>query len=104
MSNNCFSQSEIAVVRTLAEKVAAVAASDGNKHIIKRWQDVNELRKPDRAPVWCRPVGCWNELLPKNTLVCKNDLLRELEYHFKQIIIKREIDDDTPIRKHFPVL
>jgi hypothetical protein len=103
MDKSCFSQSELAVVRKLAEQVATFAASDGNKKIIKRWQDVNGLRKPDRAPVWCRPVACWDELLPKDTLVCKHELLQELEYHFRQILIKRQIDDDTPITNYFPV-
>jgi len=103
MNKNCFSQSELAVVRKLAEQVAAFASSEDNNKIIKRWQDVNGLRKPDRSPVWCRPVACWDELLPKDTLVCKNELLRDLEYNFRQIIIKRQIDDDTPIATYFPV-
>ncbi|MHB9071441.1 MAG: hypothetical protein ACYC54_13875 [Sedimentisphaerales bacterium] len=103
MNKNSFLQSELAVVRELAEKVAAFATNEDNKKIIKRWQDVNELRKPDRAPVWCRPVACWDELLPKDTLICKNELLQKLEYNFRQILIKRDINDDTPIRKYFPV-
>ena len=88
MNKNSFLQSELAVVRELAEKVAAFATNEDNKKIIKRWQDVNELRKPDRAPVWCRPVACWDELLPKDTLICKNELLQKLEYNFRQILIK----------------
>jgi hypothetical protein len=103
MNKDSFQQSELATVRKLAEKVIAFAVSDDNKKIIKRWHDVNELRKPDRAPVWCRPIACWDELLPKDTLACKNELLQKLEYNFRQILIKREINDDTPIREYFPV-
>ena len=44
-------------IRELAVQVAEIAASDSNATIQHRWRDVNALRKPDRAPVWCRPVG-----------------------------------------------
>ena len=53
------------VVRELARQVAALAGGEKNRRIIQRWKDCNARRLVDRAPVWCRPVGCWSELLPR---------------------------------------
>jgi hypothetical protein len=90
-------------VRDLAKQVAGIAASDQNKRIIRRWCDVNALRKPDRFPVWCRPVGAWGEILPKESLRCRDDRLRGIEYGFRQILIKHDIGDDSPVAGHFEV-
>ncbi|MFA5863936.1 MAG: hypothetical protein WC975_04530, partial [Phycisphaerae bacterium] len=68
------------VVRELARKVAEIALGSENATIQKRWRDVNALRKPDRAPVYCRPVGCWREIIPPDTLVCQDPWLRGWEY------------------------
>jgi hypothetical protein len=48
---------ERAYVRDLATQVSEIAHSPENAAIVKRWRDVNALRTPDRAPVWCRLVG-----------------------------------------------
>jgi hypothetical protein len=94
---------ERSLVRELARQVAEIAAERRMQEITQRWRDVNALRRPDRAPVWCRPVGCWKELLPKETLVCRTPWLREIEYGFRQVLVKREIDDDTPVDPWFAV-
>jgi len=70
---------------------------------MKRWQDVNALRKPDRAPIWCKPCKCWEELIPADSLVCRDPWLRGFEMNFRRIICKREIDDDQPVEEYFPV-
>ena len=90
-------------VRELATRVAEIAASDENAHIQRRWRDVNGLRKPDRAPVWCRPVGAWAEILPKEALECTDPWLRSLETYFRRILIKHDIGDDSPVYSWFPV-
>ena len=90
-------------VRELARRVAAFAAEPENEQIKQRWRDVNALRKPDRAPVWCRPVGAWPELLPEESLRCEAPWLRGIERGFRRILIKRDIGDDTPIDAHFAV-
>ena len=71
------------------------------REIKKRWADVNALRKPDRAPVWCRPVGCWKEIITDDMLECTEPCLRQIEYKFLQIIHKRDIDDDEPVEDYF---
>jgi len=71
--------------------------------IVKRWCDVNTLKKPDRAPVWCKPVGCWSELLPHDSLFCIQPLERELETYFRRVLIKYDIGDDDPVLPYYPV-
>ena len=65
------------LLRELATRVAEIAASDENAQIEARWRAVNALRTPDRAPVWCRPVGAWGELLPEAALVCGDVLMQQ---------------------------
>ena len=88
-------------VRSLARQIAQIAASAEQEAIHKRWRDVNALRRPDRAPVYCRPVGCWTELLPEETLSCTDPWLRSIERDFRRMLIKHEIGDDDPIEPYF---
>ena len=90
-------------VRELARRVAEISADEENERIRQRWRDVNALRKPDRPPVWCRPVGAWGEILPEESLRCRDPWLRSVERGFRQTLIKHEIGDDTPLDGHFPV-
>ena len=96
-------QRDTAWVRELARQVAEIAASPENERIRRRWRDVNALRKPDRPPVWCRPVGAWEELLPEASLRCTSPYLRGIERDLRQTLIKHEIGDDTPVEGTFPV-
>lgn len=90
-----FPRAERACVRSLAERVAAIAHSERMSAIRKRWRDVNELELPDRAPVWCRPVGCWGELLPDSALSCNDPFLRSIEKSLRQTLVKDDIGDDS---------
>ncbi|MCX7590667.1 MAG: hypothetical protein N2255_03460 [Kiritimatiellae bacterium] len=94
---------EQGIVRDLAKAVVDAAHAPEQEAIRRRWRDVNSLRKPDRAPVWCRPVGAWQELLPESALECTDPWLRSLEREFRQILIKKDIGDDTPIYDHVSV-
>ena len=91
------------VVRQLARRVAEIAASPEQEAIHWRWRDVNALRAPDRAPVWCRPVECWGELLPEDALVCEDRYHRGVERALRQRLIKHEIGDDEPIEPYWSV-
>ena len=88
-------------IQELAAHVVEIARSPGMSAIRKRWRDVLALRKPDRPPVWCNPVGCWGELLPEESLVCRDPVRRELERHFRQLLIKDAIGDDTPMNDYY---
>ena len=92
---------EIRLIQELAARISELAHAKKMTAIKKRWRDVLALRKADRPPVWCNPVGCWNELLPENSLVCKNENCRNLEIFFKKLLIKNEIGDDTPINDYY---
>jgi hypothetical protein len=91
------------MVRELALKVAEIAGSDENAQVQQRWRDVNALCRPDRAPVWCRPVGAWSEILPEDALTCQDPWLRSVERHLRQILIKHDIGDDSPVDNYYPV-
>lgn len=90
-------------IRELAEKVAECAATPEMLAIKQRWADVNGLRRPDRAPVWCRPVGCWREIISDDMRQCRTPWLRRIENRFLQILHKRDIDDDEPVDPYFTV-
>ena len=91
------------LVRELARAVAAAARSPETEASRRRWRDVNDLRRPDRAPVWCRPVDAWNELLADSALRCADPWLRSIERDFRQTPIKLDIGDDTPVEDYLPV-
>lgn len=94
---------DVKVVRDLAKQVAEIATSPEMEASRKRWRDVNALRRPDRAPVWCKPVGAWKELLPESSLLCADRRLRSIERAFRADIIKRGIGDDSVIEPFFRV-
>ena len=83
--------------------MAAVAQRPEMTAIRQRWRDVNALRRPDRAPVWCKPVGAWSEILPENALRCTDPWLRGIERQFLQLLHKVDIGDDTPLSGFFDV-
>lgn len=91
---------EVKYVRELASEVVNIAREPRMAEIKKRWCDVNGLRRPDHAPVWCNPVALWKELIPDSSLCCREPLLRNLELTFKKLLFKREIDDDTPVNDY----
>ena len=90
-------------VRELARQVAAIAASPENELIKKRWRDVNALRKPDRAPVYCRPIGALHELITQDSLECADPWLRSVEFGFRHMLLKHSIGDDDPVDSEFAV-
>ena len=90
-------------IRELATRVTEAALRPEMHAIKKRWRDVNALRKPDRAPVWCKPIGAWDEIIPHSVLRCTHPRLRAIELHFLQILHKVEIGDDTPLSPVFHV-
>lgn len=96
-------QKDRETVLALARQVVELAKSDEYEARRKRWRDINGLRKPDRFPVYCRPVGAWAELLPGNMLTCKDPFCRNIEYNFRMSLIKHEIGDDDPIEPYWTV-
>ncbi len=95
--------SEVGYLRELAGLVREIAEEERMGRIVRRWQEVNELGRPDRAPVWCRPVGCWGELLPDSSLLCQVPLHRQMEAAFRRLLIKYEIGDDEIVPGYWAV-
>ncbi|UCH36430.1 MAG: hypothetical protein JSV65_08775 [Armatimonadota bacterium] len=81
-------------MRDLARRVVELACSEAYEARRQRWRDVNERRKPDRAPVWCRPAGVWQDLLPADSLECTDRLCRKVEYALRQHLYKDWVGDD----------
>ena len=95
--------SERDLVRQLARQIVEIATSPETQTIRKRWCDVNALRKPDRAPVWCRPMGCWTEIFPPESIICKHPWLQPFECGFRQILHKHDIGDDSLLNPWFAI-
>ncbi len=89
-----FPAQDVEIVRALASRLMALATSDVYEARRKRWRDVNERRKADRAPVWCRPAGMWAEVLPAEALQCTDPYCRSVEYTFRQHLYKDWVGDD----------
>ena len=91
------------VIRRLAEQVMKLAASEEYERRRQRWRDVNALRKPDRAPVWCRPAGARREIIPEDSLQCQDPLCRSVERRFRMDLFKDDVGDDHIFPPYWPV-
>jgi hypothetical protein len=89
-----FPTSDLGVVRDLAARCFELATSEEYEARRRRWRDVNERRKPDRAPVWCRPAGVWRELVPPESLACTDTSCRQVELVLRQHLYKDWVGDD----------
>lgn len=86
---------ERSYVRELGLEVHQLACSEEYEARRRRWRAVNGLRKADRPPVLCRPVGCWPELLGDEDLRCQDPMLRGVERGLRMVLIKHEMGDDS---------
>ena len=96
-------KSQRAYLRDLAGILHEIALAPETAKKRKRWCDVNALKKPDRAPVFSRPAGAWDELLSADSLRCTDSRLRNLEIAFRKMLIKNEIGDDSIVQPYVHV-
>lgn len=94
---------EIALVRDLASRLMEFALSDECEQRRRRWRDVNELRRPDRAPVWCRVALARREILPEEALVCQHPATRDIERQCRYLLYKLTVGDDEIFPPWWPV-
>ena len=89
-----FPSADVEIVRRLAVQVADLAQSEDYEKRRCRWRDVNGHRRPDRAPVWCRPARAWREILPPDALKCADPFCRQVETALRQQLYKDWVGDD----------
>ncbi|MFW5868749.1 MAG: hypothetical protein ACOCX2_13080, partial [Armatimonadota bacterium] len=89
-----FADSDLRIVRDLARRVMDLAQSEEYERRRRRWRDVNELRTPDRAPVWCRLALARREVLPDSELQCEDPTCRGVEKTFRYHLYKNTVGDD----------
>ncbi len=89
-----FPADDVRIVRDLAARVMELALSEEYERRRRRWRDVNELRKPDRAPVWCRIALARREVLPDSELQCEDPTCRSMEKSLRYDLYKAWVGDD----------
>ena len=90
-------------LRSLAEKVAAIAASDEMVQCRELWRKHNQLEKT-RPLVLCDPENGWNEIITEKQLQCKGKLAKRWETELmKEIFWAEEMGDDKPVEPFFDV-
>jgi hypothetical protein len=80
------SYNDKSILRSLAEKVAAIAALPVHKEKAELWTQLNDLRNP-RPLVWINEI-CWHEMNVNDelTLRCENELARMAEDQMRKQI------------------
>ena len=103
VQNLTFSTEEKQVLRKLAGEVGALAARpvEAEKRVL--WTRHNDLEKV-RPLVFCDPENGWNEIIPENTLMCRNELARNWEMALrKEIFWATKMGDDRVTEPYFNI-
>ena len=97
------SSSERELLRSLAEKVASLAArpiEDVKKDL---WTSHNDL-EPTRPLIFCDPENGWNEIITQDMIECEKPLLRVWEMALrKEIFWGESMLDDRVIEPYFNI-
>ncbi len=91
------------VLRTLAERVATIAASPRMAEVRRLWTMHNRLEKT-RPVVFCDPENGWNEIITERQMQCRGKLSRRWEMDLrKEIFWGERMGDDKPVEPYFDV-
>jgi hypothetical protein len=91
------------ILRDLARRVREIADDPEMAVRRARWASFNQLR-PQRPMVLCFPEGAWRELLPQESMLCKDAQLREWEWKLRsQIYWWEHFRDDNFIEPFFDI-
>ncbi len=94
---------DAAVLRSLARRIAEIAADDAQARIRQLWLDHNSLLST-RPLVFCDPERAWYEIIPPKRLLCGGSLARIWEFKLrKELFWAERIRDDRVIEKVFRV-
>jgi len=92
-----------AVLRRLAERVAAIAQSPAMAETRRLWTQHNRLEKT-RPVVFCDPENGWNEIVTERQMQCRGKLARRWEMDLRKEIFWAEVmGDDKPVDPCFNV-
>lgn len=98
-----FSLKEKERLRTLAKRVAEIAALPVQKERVKLWTLHNDLQT-EQPLIFIDPENGWGECIPGQDLICENPLARSWELHLlKQIFWFEKLKDDKVIEPYFDV-
>ena len=97
------SDSDRAVLRSLANKVAELAARPLEEQKRELWYRHNMLQ-PTRPLIFCDPENGWNEIITTGLLACEGRLAREWEMALcKEVFWAEQMRDDRVIVSTFDV-
>lgn len=91
------------VLRTLAARVAEIAAGERMAEVRRLWTAHNSLRH-GRPLVFCDPENGWNEIITEAQMQCRGKLARRWEMDLrKEIFWAEAMRDDKPVEPYFDV-
>jgi hypothetical protein len=91
------------VLRRLAERVAAIAASPRMAETRRLWTALNRLERV-RPLVFCDPENGWNEIITQSQVQCRGKLARRWEMDLRKEVFWGEVmGDDKPVEPCFDV-
>jgi hypothetical protein len=97
------SKKEMETLRSLASRVASIAAKPEMDRLAALWTAHNDL-KDDTPLVFIDPENGWNEIISQDQIICSNPLLRVWEMHLRKEIHWAEgFRDDKVIEPFFNV-
>ena len=89
------------ILRDLAGRVREIAEQPEMARRKERWYRHNALES-ERPMVLCFPEGAWNELLPRDSMECSNEKMRQWEWRLRSKIYWWEhIRDDNTLESYF---
>jgi hypothetical protein len=92
-----------AVLRRLAERVAAIAASPKMAETRRLWTAHNRLERC-RPLYFCDPENGWNEIITEAQMQCRGRLARRWEMDLRKEIFWGDVlGDDKPVEPYFDV-
>ena len=97
------SKEDRAVLRTLAHRVAAIAAGPRMEEVRALWRNINGLNQ-SRPAIFCDPENGWNEIVTESQMQCQGKLARRWEMDLrKEIFWGDQMGDDKPVEPCFDV-
>ena len=93
------------IIRELAKEVAELVNEDRIVKLKDEWISHNELKENSRPMILLEPdSNTWNEIIPPESLKCKEDLYRGYEMSLRKTLVGlKDIKDDDPFTATFGV-